>query len=726
MSLNDLAHLIEQLDGLPLLPCGAGPEGKAPIDPTTGRGLEGWESKAFTPDQILGFNGKVIAVGTRTGPAAGHLLIIDIDGRSAVEHCIAAGAYPKAAGWTIRRTTDRDRLKVAFYASEELVKLLTNANGEPIGKRVLQTAAPVYDLDADGSPKRDEHGHLIKLNKQEAIELFYGTGQCLILGAHKPSGGQYVWDGSPVNLIEPSDDWLAVIKDVLKANKVETKRLHAKGSGETQQSGPGQPCVICGRHTSAACTTYNDGERVRINCYEGQTFNPRDAHGALKEGDTVIGIDGNLYAYCGPLFNASIGGFSKFAEHVEKPKPDPKQSDTSPKETKGGGFLVLATNTLESLKQGIEDINALPTPAARTVAQYSLRNQLGLDKDAYKQSVQDLLEEQETPAPTSFEELMKLDTGKEVSIEELAAKGTLTLVAAEGHGGKTSLFYRMAEAISTGQPFAGRFKTTQGTALIYQLDESPTDAITKYRRMSLEPDNSRFLPRWKLSPSMIPELEQDMKDHSPVAVFADSLMRIFGGRGISLNDAEFGIWLYQLNNIASRYGTSFFLSHHLKKPDQQKRTRVTKHDLFGTAFLYNGTSDCWGLYPSQEDGARADEFCLEFLKARSGIQDLGTVFELQGSVEDYSWELMGIQGQTESIEERKIFADEVRDLLKLKGGHWSSEQVAGYFKQEGRSISNERARSTLVKLYEQRQGIDRTKRMNQHGTGRPTWSYYAC
>ena len=84
MSLNDLAHLIEQLDGLPLLPCGAGPEGKAPIDPTTGRGLEGWESKAFTPDQILGFNGKVIAVGTRTGPAAGQLLILDIDGRSLI------------------------------------------------------------------------------------------------------------------------------------------------------------------------------------------------------------------------------------------------------------------------------------------------------------------------------------------------------------------------------------------------------------------------------------------------------------------------------------------------------------------------------------------------------------------------------------------------------------------------------------------------------------------
>lgn len=435
----------------------------------------------------------------------------------------------------------------------------------------------------------------------------------------------------------------------------------------------------------------------------------------------------------GSITDATFFEVAKSQWGITSPKSEdgyaqatPKPSDASLKGDKSGNFLVRATNILDSLKKGIDAINELPTPAARTVAQYSLRGELGLDKDAYKQAVQDLLEEQETPAPTSFEELMKLDTGKEVSIEELSAKGTLTLVAAEGHGGKTSLFYRMAEAISTGNPFAGRFKTTQGAALIYQLDESPTDALNKFRRMSLEPDTSRFLPRWKLSPSMIPELEQEIRDHSPEAVFADSLMRIFGGRGVSLNDAEFGIWLYQLNNIASRYGTSFFLSHHLKKPEQQKRTRVSKHDLFGTTFLYNGTSDCWGLYPSQEDGARKDQFCLEVLKARSGIQDLGTVFELQGCDEDYSWELIGIQGQAESIEERKLFANEVRDLLKLKGGHWTAQQVSDYFRQAGRSISNERARTTLVKLYERRQGIGRSKRMNQHSTGRPSWAYYAC
>ena len=102
------------------------------------------------------------------------------------------------------------------------------------------------------------------------------------------------------------------------------------------------------------------------------------------------------------------------------------------------------------------------------------------------------------------------------------------------------------------------------------------------------------------------------------------------------------------------------------------------------------------------------------------MQDVHTVFDLQGNDEDYSWELMGIQGQLESLEERKLFCDEVRDLLTIKGGCWASQQVADHFK-----VSNERARTTLIKLYEKRCGIDRCSRANPNGTGRPTWLYFA-
>ena len=62
---------LQHLDGFPLLPCGAGAKGKAPIDPETGHPLRNWQNAAYTPGQINEMPEHVICVGTRTGAAAG-------------------------------------------------------------------------------------------------------------------------------------------------------------------------------------------------------------------------------------------------------------------------------------------------------------------------------------------------------------------------------------------------------------------------------------------------------------------------------------------------------------------------------------------------------------------------------------------------------------------------------------------------------------------------------
>lgn len=49
---SDWRSCLPELWGLPLLPCGACPEGKAPIDPATGKGLAGWQTAAFNPKHI--------------------------------------------------------------------------------------------------------------------------------------------------------------------------------------------------------------------------------------------------------------------------------------------------------------------------------------------------------------------------------------------------------------------------------------------------------------------------------------------------------------------------------------------------------------------------------------------------------------------------------------------------------------------------------------------------
>ena len=315
MSLADQIHLLNQLEGLPLLPCG-GPSGKQPIN-ADGSLMKQWQNAAFTVDQILELNGNVNAVGTRTGPDADHLLILDIDGRTAVEKCIEFDCRPNAAGWAIRRDTDKHRLKVAFHITEDLRPFLAKDDGSPLGKRVLQTKPAVWDIDDDGNPKRDSNNRLITLEKQEAVELFYGTGQCVILGNHKESGGVYYWDGSPVQLAEPTPEWWGLINHILDQHAVEDKARQPVDKDDISQSGPDTPCVICGRNTSSACTTFNSSGRIRVNCFEGQTFSPPTD---LKIGDTITRGE-EAYAFCGYGFNDSIGSFAKFAEHRERPEP---------------------------------------------------------------------------------------------------------------------------------------------------------------------------------------------------------------------------------------------------------------------------------------------------------------------------------------------------------------------------------------------------------------------
>ena len=99
-------------------------------------------------------NGVVKSVGTRTGPDAGNLLILDIDGASARAFCKQRNCSEKLrSGWIIRRSNAPDRFKVAFRIDDsELEERL-----DGVGKIVLNTGT----------------------DPLEQIELFWGKGQCI-------------------------------------------------------------------------------------------------------------------------------------------------------------------------------------------------------------------------------------------------------------------------------------------------------------------------------------------------------------------------------------------------------------------------------------------------------------------------------------------------------------------------------------------------------------------
>ena len=73
--------------------------------------------------------------------------------------------------------------------------------------------------------------------------LFYGSGQCIVLGQHLDSRGHYTWCGLPKNLSEPSEAWNNLIRDVIK-----TKQKNYFKNASSDQWQDCIPCPICG-HT---------------------------------------------------------------------------------------------------------------------------------------------------------------------------------------------------------------------------------------------------------------------------------------------------------------------------------------------------------------------------------------------------------------------------------------------------------------------------------------------
>lgn len=269
---SDWRECLQNLDGLPLIPCGAGAKGKAPIDPKTSLPLKNWQNASYTPKQISQMPAHVICVGTRTGPDAGNLLIIDIDGKSALEYCTKTGCNLDDSGWVITRNTDVNRLKVAFQIKDkELSKTLAE-----IGKLVLPTSA---------DPK-------------EQLELFYGIGQCIVLGQHQESGGHYSWRGSPKDLTDLSSYWIGLVQNLISNKQAPSNKNSATGRWKDCI-----PCPICGR-TERDCKIVDDGSFIQ--CHKGSRWHPP----CLAKGRTIV-RGGVKWAYVGDGKNA-IGPCANF------------------------------------------------------------------------------------------------------------------------------------------------------------------------------------------------------------------------------------------------------------------------------------------------------------------------------------------------------------------------------------------------------------------------------
>jgi hypothetical protein len=405
------------------------------------------------------------------------------------------------------------------------------------------------------------------------------------------------------------------------------------------------------------------------------------------------------------------------AEEVLREVPEPPPVDPLQPAT---ASLKDGRDKVKALRDSLQEIEKERDPIIRQAALYSLRQNLGIQNQReWSFLIGALLQEQEEQPPSDFDSILGLESAAAPLASDLFARGLLTLVASDGGVGKSSLLYRLAEAVSRGETFAGQHATTQGNVRIYQLDESVQDAGVKFRRMGLDPCRDRFSVRWKFSPAELPELRREIEENHLTLVILDSLFRIFGGYGQEITAPETALWLYQLNRIASDTGAAIVMAHHLTKPSagaKRTRTEVTSYDLFGSSYLFNATGDCWGLYRSPREGAD-QEFCIRCLKSRSGIVTTGTTYDLQGSEEDYSWIHAGITGSTESLTDRLKGRELVAEFLRSRGKALAAEEVASAL-----HIARRVAQKHLMRLVDERLVV---REKGASSGGRASWRYRA-
>ncbi len=166
-----------------------------------------------------------------------------------------------------------------------------------------------------------------------------------------------------------------------------------------------------------------------------------------------------------------------------------------------------------------------------------------------------------------MDELFDLpQTGVEYVIPGMLPVGDTVLLVADPKAGKSLLAYDAAFAVATGEDsFLGE-QVKQGKVLIVQCDEPIRTARGRLlRRGFLREDapNVRFISDFNIS--QLQFLEAELESFRPTLVIIDCLKKIYVGRAVSENSAEFADGIYELKELITRYNAAGILIHHTNK-----------------------------------------------------------------------------------------------------------------------------------------------------------------
>jgi hypothetical protein len=656
-----------------------------------------WNSdpdKRYTALQLLSRNGQFVAncigVGVMTGPASGGLLVVDFD----------EPEDPSLDG-----LAEATFVEVFGRPSSELPVTATNSSGRRGRRKVfLQVPEDWWPVLGNWSSKAGPYGE----GSKAALELIWlnGTGNsrhAVIAGDHPKSTGEnplsYAWsDGH-----HPAVVGVAVAPPwVLGGFIRQVSRAHYSKVGSAEDSGgykrqPGEP-QPCDQLLPKQQRELLHGMQKYWPYRGAPADSPQAGHYKTEFLPLVAGLlnvlgrqtaldwlGGQVWDRRNDWNDGNLGSFESLMESIARSATDeeskcgwgsivaaakkggwefPKWA-LPPKEVTVDDFTTNAAKKVKRLRDCLEVIDAMDSPVDRLAAYQELTRMVGV-KDSEMAELVKLMQEEDGGGLKSglLEDVLANAAEIRPAIENLLALGAVTMVAADGGVGKSVLIYRVAEAIANGGKFGGSLQAIQGNVLVIQKDESASNAAQKLRLMGMQVPKGSVRFEFQFNAAMYPELRKWIREHQARVVVMDSFGSLFGG-AVGMGEAEVGLHLYRLNQIASEEGVAILMTHHLRKMDKSRsgvRKDVHLGDLFGSSYIVNGASDVWAVVKDAE--STEPKFLLKVLKPRTGITDAGDTFEMAGCREDLSLTIVSQNGESDGAERMRGVSQRVVKVLQ--------------------------------------------------------------
>lgn len=166
----------------------------------------------------------------------------------------------------------------------------------------------------------------------------------------------------------------------------------------------------------------------------------------------------------------------------------------------------------------------------------------------------------------SLTELMRDPTMLEptkIILPLLAAAGRVTLLASREKGGKTTLMAYAVVCKSRGLPLFGE-PVKRGRVLWVGLEESPVDAIVRFKEMGADTDMIGFISRLR-GKGGLNQLRAEVKSCNPELIVLDSLAAFGGGTADENNASAVQAMLQPVVDFIHDSGIALVLLHHATK-----------------------------------------------------------------------------------------------------------------------------------------------------------------